>query len=409
MTHNQGENHGTSQLLHWTGQRASDRPKPEVMVQEILTPQDRPIRLCLQDWAMLKLRDFARLKKMSYEQPEICGDIVDCYNEAALIEVYYGRVDYAANLCNAAMKWIADVVRSSGNSACYRFAVQPYVNLGRLDRIARRWQESLQKFKVAQQVSVGNPVTFGPISIDRNSLQKMTQGFADQTVLQNIFILDTLKTLLKATWYRKVLNYFPDWENFPVLVHRDFICESFLVALAGLGEYDQALELCGQYLRNNHGRNRLVFLYRRAEIFVAAGKSEQAMRILQNLVIAFRSYPGELTQNKLIILASLCRMMIRLGFSEVETLLQGGVAAASKLQDVLLLRDFLQMLVQVSCGWELKDEIERRLAALDTASLYNSARKLGVPGAETIHQLSSQLLSFADYRAGMSRREQVRS
>jgi tetratricopeptide (TPR) repeat protein len=380
-------------------QRTFKISNADFMVQEILTPQDRPIRLRLAEWASLRLRDLARLQKQTrYDQPDICGAIVDCYNEAALIEVYYGRLDYAAELCNAAMKWVADVVRASGNSACYRFAVQPYVNLGRLDRIGKRWQESLQKFQVAEQVSLGNPVSFGPITIDRESLGKMEQCFPDTTILQNIFILDTLKTLLKATWYKKVLGYFPNWENYPTSVRKDFIYESFLVALGGLGEYDQASELSGRCLRDNAGRNRLVLLYRRAEIFAAAGKLEEAMRIVRNLFIAFNSYPGELTQNKLTVLAALCRMMIRCGFSEVESLLQSGAAAASKLQDVLLLRNFLQMLAEVSCGRE-KHEIEGRLGAITSSSLYNAARKAGSEGADTIHQLSSQLLSFADYQA----------
>jgi tetratricopeptide (TPR) repeat protein len=379
-------------------QKLSPAPKFESMVREILTPQDRPVRLRLEEWATARLGDLAHLKEnAAYHEPEICGSIVDCYNEAALIEVYYGRQAHATNLCHAAMKWVADVVKDSGNAACYRFAIQPYVNLGRLDRIAKRWQESLDKFKVADEVSRGNPVAFGPIVIDPLSLEQMASTFPDVTVLESIYILDTLKTLLKAEWYGMVLDYFPNWESIPNLVHRDFICEAFLVALAGLEEYDRALELSGQCLHNSQGRNRLVFLYRRAEILAAAGQLEQAMRIVQNLAAAFAGYRGELTQSKLIVLAALCHLMIRLGVSEMESLLCSGLAAASRLRDVFLERDFLQMLAQTSVRQESKDELRHSLQTLNATSLYNAAQVIETKQTESIHQLSRQLFAFAGY------------
>ena len=390
---------GHPAALALDNQKLSPAPKSEGMVREILTPQDRPIRLPLEEWATARLGDFARLKEnTAYHAPEICGDIVDCYNEAALIEVYYGRQAHAANLCHAAMKWVADLVEASGNAACYRFAIQPYVNLGRLDRITKRWQESLDKFKVADEVSRGNPVAFGPIILDPLSLEQMKNIFPDVTVLESIYILDTLKTLLKAEWHGRVLDYFRNWESIPNLVHRDFICEAFLVALAGLQEYDQALELSSQCLRNRLGRNRLVFLYRRAEILAATGQLEQAMRIVRNLAVAFEGYRGELTQSKLIVLAALCHLMVRLGVSEVESLLRSGLAAASKLHDVFLERDFLQMLAQTSFRQDSKDEFQHSLHTLGATSLYNAAQGPETKQTESIHQLSRRLFAFAGYQ-----------
>lgn len=383
--------------------RLSESLKNGSMVQEILTPQDRPVRLPLDEWAHSRLGELERLKgSMFYDKPEVCGAIVDCFNEAALIEVYYGRLDYAKYLCNAAMKWVNDLAQSTGSAWCYRFAVQPYVNLGRLDRIARRWEQSLEKIKVAGEVADGHPVGFGPIILDRTSLRQMAEHFPDPTVLRNIFILDTLKTLLKAGWYSQVRNYFSNWEAVFNLEQKYFVCEASLVALGQLQDYGQALELCAAYLRNSQGGNRLVFLYRRAEILVAAGRVDEAMRILGNLVIAFEAYPGGLTLNQLIVLAALCRLLVRLGFDEIEALLRSGAAAALRLREVVLERDFLQMLAQISHRQDLKDEVQNSLQRLHEINLYNTAHQANAAPAEIIHQLSGQLLDFAGYRQASS-------
>lgn len=369
------------------------------MVQEILTPQDRPVRLRLREWAALRQRDLMRLQTNAvYDDPEICGAVVDCFNEAALIEVYYGRSNCAAYLCHAAMKWVDDLVRRTGSGWCYRFAVQPYVNLGRLDRIAKNWEQSLEKIRVAEEVSKGNPVAFGPIILDKSVLEEMEKRFPDSSVLQNIFILDTLKTLLKAGWHAKVPDFFPNWESFPDSAHRYFICEASLIVWSKLKEYDRALELAVACLRNGRqGGNRLVFLYRRAEILACAGQRKEASRIVKNLADAFAAYQGGLTLNKLIVLAALCRLMIHLGLSEVEALLHSGLAAAMKLRDVFLERDCLQMLMQISPRQDARDEIQDRLYALNQTSLYNAARKAPTEGAEVIQELSGQLLAFAGY------------
>lgn len=370
---------------------------PVSIVRDILTPQDRPIRLPLSQWAAKKLDEFNRLRReRAYDQPEVCGPIVDCFNETALIETYYGRLDRAEALCHAAMKWVAGLVEATASSFCYRFAFQPYVNLGRLDRIEKRWRESLDKFHVVEEALHGNPVCFGPIIIDRKSLAGMTAKFPDPTVLQNIFILDTLKTFLKAAWYEKTLAFCPSWMDHSRKIQNDFMCEASLVALECMGKPAQALELNDEFLRSNPGsRNRLVFLYRRIEILLAMHDLEGAARLARKLAAVFSQYEGDLSHNKLLVLARICDVMLALELSEVGPLLWSGLNEAVKLRDVLLQREFLQMLARSVPAGEVREKVHRRLDELAVTALYGAAHKPGSAGAENIHVISKQLLAFA--------------
>jgi tetratricopeptide (TPR) repeat protein len=374
--------------------QTSGRP---LIVQDILTPQDRPVRLPLPLWAAARLNEFGLLRQQSpYDKPETCGAIVDCFNEAALIEVYYGRLDMAATLCHAAMRWVAGLVDATGSAFCYRFAFQPYVNLGRLDRIEKRWQESLDKFQVVEEAVKGRPVRFGPIAVDRTSLESIAAKFPDPAVLRNIFILDTLKTLLKATWYDKLLRFFPSWIDDPM--KNDFICEAFLVALGCMQKPTQALELNDKFLRDNpKSGNRLVYLYRRIEILLAMNDLDGAIRLARKLAAVFTEYEGTLSHNKLIVLAKICEVMISLELSEAASLLQSGLNAASKLGDVFLQREFLQMLAKAVSASDVQEKVHRSLHELSATGLYGAARKTGDVGAEGIQVLSDQLLTFAGH------------
>jgi hypothetical protein len=371
-------------------------PSPVPIVRDILTPQDRPVRLPLAQWAAKKLDEFSRLRQSdSYDQPEVCGPIVDCFNEAALIETYYGRLDRAEALCHAAMQWVAGLVHATGSTFCYRFALQPYVNLGRLDRIEKRWQESLDKFRIVEEALRGNPVRFGPIAIDEKSLAAMTARFPDLAVLRNIFILDTLKTLLKAAWFEKVLAFCPFWISPSMKKQNDFMCEASLAALECMEYHAQALELNDEFLRGNPGsRNRLVFLYRRIEILLAVNDVE-AVRLARKLAAVFAAYEGDLSHNKLIVLARICEIMLALDLPEVGPLLRSGLSAAAKLGEVFLQREFLQMLARTATADEVREKLRQSLDELSAVAFYGAAHKPGTKGTEDIHTLSEQLLAFA--------------
>jgi tetratricopeptide (TPR) repeat protein len=367
------------------------------IVRDILTPQDRPVRLPLAQWAAKKLDEFSRLRQEpAYDRTEVCGPIVDCFNETALIETYYGRLDRAEAVCYAAMKWVDGLVAATGSAFCYRFAFQPYVNLGRLDRIEKRWQDSLDKFQVVEEALRGNPVRFGPIAIDGKSLAAMTEKFPDPAVLQNIFILDTLKTFLKASWHEKALAFCPPWMDPSRKIQDDFMCEASLVALECMGKPAQALELNNEFLRGNPGnRNRLVFLYRRIEILLAMNANEEAARLARKLAAVFSEYGGTLSHHKLIVLARICDVMLSLELPEAGPLLWSGWNAAAKLGDVFLQREFLQMLARSLPPGEARDKVHCSLDEFSATVLYGAAHKPGRAGTENIRALSEQLLAFA--------------
>ena len=69
------------------------------------------------------------------------------FNEAALVAVFAGQMERATKLCEAAVSWAVQMAAETEQPALAKFALHPFINLARLDRIHRQWDTALRNFR----------------------------------------------------------------------------------------------------------------------------------------------------------------------------------------------------------------------------------------------------------------------
>lgn len=114
----------------------------------------------------------------------------------------------------------------------------------------------------------------------------------------------------------------------------------------------------------------------------------------RKLAAVFSGYKGALSHSKLIVLAPICNVMLSLELPETGPLLWQGWNAAAKVGDVLLQREFLQILARRDPAGEAQEKVQGSLEELSATGLYGAAHEQGSAGTGNIQALSGHYWSL---------------
>jgi hypothetical protein len=357
---------------------AANRPAaaPRLIIDELLTPHERPLRLPLPRWAR---EVWGRLEEaLAWEAARPgggCQQMVRCFNESALIELLYGRKEPAQQLCLAALRWVPAISAQSRQPALLRFIVQPFVNLSRLDRMAGRWEVALEKLDAVRRLSLGQPVTLNGIVITRSHVEAFSASDPEfLSSLESMYLIDALKTALRAGQYDRIPQFAAAHRNPRGVALQDFLDEAAIMASCQKGDLEDALrrvELRCQQL----GPNRAIFQLRRAELLACAGRRSNSLMIARGLAAAYvrSGASGELGLNKLFVLWNLIRLLQHLD-QEVTELARLGATHSRVVGDVILREQFLGELVRRAPDERERAGADAELEELRRTSLYHAAR-----------------------------------
>lgn len=390
--------HNLSQMAAIDAPACSVAPQGIASVKvfdSILVPYQTPVRRSLTEWAAA-IRDRFDAAKEQAKKDLVggAGLIINCFNETALIEVYFGREEKARVLCDSCIQWLDRNSQRPGGLVILQYAFEPYLNLGRLDRILQNNEEALRKFQVVEKVACGQEAYLGehfiPAELSREIFSRTT---ALPRLMRTAFILEWVKTLLKCRQYSEVARFNPSWHNPGDLTARDILWESKIVALCYLGRHDDALDAGNPGLADREGLNRSLFLFRRAETFAAAGRIEDALRVAGNLATGFLNYPGTVSMTRLGLLVRLTVLLRTLGSKDVLRLAELGFKSATALGDIVFQSEFLELLAGIpGHGGEV---LRAKAANIRRSGWYGAARTDSHASVEAIQNLTEELLSYS--------------
>jgi hypothetical protein len=313
--------------------------------QDILLPHHRPLRPPLWRWASAVDAKLTEYERQDYGDAAICQEVVGCFNTFALVEVYFGRLDHAARLCEVALDWVFEVVRETGNQACYGAAFDPFVNLGRLERLHNRPMEALRTFRTVHDALELRPVSLGTIHLDTAALRHALESEALVNVLREVVIVDALKTMLRAGMFEQAVEFARELEQFAGCADGQFLREATAVANTCLRRPAAALQAVDIHLRQPRPANGAVFWYRRAEILAAAGETEPALAIMRNLSRQLLDAGDRLGKYSLLLMLCVADLFLTCGEEEqCRRIAQAGMRTARALDDVMFERECLRLL-----------------------------------------------------------------
>jgi hypothetical protein len=258
----------------------------------LLLPQDRIARQPLSSWA-------ARLSASLGEhlgairRPRVLAERIGAVaNNGALIAAYLGDDAEARALCTAQMQWQLRFSRRAGDPAMCTLAIQPWVNLGRLDALAGEWKTAIARFRVLEAYRTEGTVRLGSACLEAGGWAVVSRTREEFDRLLAIgYAVDSLKALLLARRYGETLEMCErlDRAGPPAST---FGAEARVVALCGLGQPGHARARAAAAARETTGWECAVFHLRAAEadaVASGAGAARDALRRLAATVLAASS------------------------------------------------------------------------------------------------------------------------
>jgi hypothetical protein len=366
------------------------RPRPSALSTELLIARRRA-RNPLPTWVRNILDRFAQARAQAgADLYSACQQLLGCFNEAALVELHFGRRDHAGTLCRAAINLVERVLSKTGRLSAARFAFQPFINEGRLDRMSSHWDDALDKFRRLKSFREGESVEIGRLRITpRHSSAIATESPDFAGLMYEYYVIESLTTLLRAERFAEAIHFVTVNEPAAAGWLAEFLQEAAIVTLIHLGMPETALEIADTYLRDPSRQNRAIFSYRRAEILVARNQSEEALKILERLGGVCLSPNLRRDRMNLNLLARLGRQLTGLRSELATPVVRIGLACSEHQNDILSQHEFLMLLLRISLDSMERSAIEMRTKTLLQDNGYGMAQS---PGASSLAGKSLELI-----------------
>jgi len=369
---------------------------PVPVFEDILVPYQKPLKKPLAAWAATVLGQFDELRESArHDLNGTINAMVTCYNEAALLEVHYGRLQTGAALCEASLDWLERCCAHVDSVNVLRYSFQPYINMARLDRIQGRYEDALDKFGAVYRAYQGKAARIERFHITSEmNVAIFTGPDSPARLARTIYLLEFLKTFLKTKWWDRAVDFAASADHQGGdIIGRDILAEGLIVALGRLGRYPEAIAAGEPILADRQGPNRMLFLFRRAEVFAAAGRMDDALRIAVKLAEGFLAYPGPLSLTRVDLLARLAVFLEWIEASEANSVAELGYRTATQLDDVLLRTHFLNVLATLP-GNDAST-LHAQVRAIKKDGWYGAAKDAQTTPGNVVDQLSSTLFDYA--------------
>jgi tetratricopeptide (TPR) repeat protein len=365
------------------------RPRPNLMApreasfdrilgEDLLIYHDRPVRPPLPEWASYIHDQLDRYVAHDEASGPSHEQVSKHYNQAALIELNYGRIESALGLCSAHLEWLAFVINRTGRLELAELGLQPWINLGRLDRFTGKPDESLKKFAYLLSGKNRAELNIGPIRITPKCWEAIISRNANvHSFIENVYVLELLKTYLRHMRYEAILSFREraEVDNFDRM--EDFWKEAKVVALCRLGRKQEALEFAEACASAGAFWNWPIFNLHRATILGVCGKFGDARTLMAELAHVVEGFRIDEKPNlsKLFFALKVVAMLDELNETEAAyKIAQAGYAGATKINDEPLRFDFMTQLINLSNQGYERESLMDFLREMTEATCYNWLR-----------------------------------
>jgi hypothetical protein len=370
---------------------------PPTITATLLLPQDRIARAPLGAWAGRLHSHLVRCRTALRRSRDLAGEIAGIANNAALIAAHAGDWARAWALCEGQIHWQLRLSRRSRDVAIAAHALQPWVNLGRLQAVEGDWQSALARFAQLEEYRLDRGIALDCARIAPSGWRVISSSPERfENLLRNIQVTDSLKALL--------LN--GEWGQVPVFASRmamactpgraRYIAEASIVAASRRGEHQLARDTAVTAVSMGRGWHRLVFRLRLAEVAACSSERTDAvdvLRFLAGLILKLSPEAKQLLQNLYVILrnATACR---EVGLQDEAVLLAREVHAGGRaVGDEVFELEALHILAEAAPAPE-RENWRRELARLEETTSYSRYRRGGGPPDPAVIMLAEELVEF---------------
>lgn len=244
-----------------------------------LSITDEMIHKDLNDWSKELLEELdGELHSEDSNQFNICAYL----NQAALITSIQGKTDAARDLCQLQIGWLKNKVFRDGLTLDSLFSIlQPWINIGRLNHIEKRYVHAIPHFDMAERVHEGKNIQVDGFKIGHKDVTEFLQDPQRGELLDKYLTMNHIDGLIKI--YISSGNYleglsFIEEQQLRKSTKIDFLLEECeLMVLLKMGKFSQALTR-SQQLKPKNPFKKLILLYYTTLISLLTDQGESARR-----------------------------------------------------------------------------------------------------------------------------------
>ncbi|MFT3772463.1 MAG: hypothetical protein QM820_44280 [Minicystis sp.] len=167
-------------------------------------------------------------------------------NNTGLIEVYRGDLRAAEQVCQLHLRWVARLAGAHGVARCGGLALQAWINLGRLRRMAGDLEGALRHYALAVDALAERRAVLGPLTMEAADWGTFADRSSWLGILKSIYIGDSVKAYISARdlrgaddFLRRARALLGDEQNI-------LIDEAEVFVQAGLGRFHEASAVLGR-------------------------------------------------------------------------------------------------------------------------------------------------------------------
>lgn len=244
-------------------------------------------------WAGRLAERMGKARQTIRRTHQLSGEVGSIGNNAALIAAHRGEMERAWRLTERQLWWQGRLARRSGNGVITGNAVQPWVNLGRLEALAGRWREALARFAGLATYDVADRMELGCVRVGGEAWSALTPSREDfLRFLEAVYISDSLRTMLLNGRFELIHPFAARYEGGGGL---RWMCEeACVVAECRAGDFGAAAARARAGAGEARGWHRAVLRLRMAEAHACAGEIDRAGEILAQMAGVVRQLsPGQ--------------------------------------------------------------------------------------------------------------------
>jgi hypothetical protein len=247
----------------------------------LYSPQERVAREPLTAWSQ---RLLSQMRSAVDESGQLCDIALaaNCFNQAALVELFRGKMRSARQLCRSHLRWQLEG-RRPPPSLPHGSAIQPFINLIRLDVLGGKDVHALASFAALDLArkgirsagcSCGSP-------IPEMLVELVSQNAEAAEIVETVFVIDSLKTLLRSGTPASIAEFCDRNAPGRPAMLSPFFTEARMIAVGRLGDYSSASGLADIEAQRNP-ELLLVFLVRLIELALFTEQPKRAVQQLLN-------------------------------------------------------------------------------------------------------------------------------
>lgn len=313
----------------------------------LLHPEDRLVRKNIHTW-VLELLTFTKAWQETTEHDY--KHLAMLFNLSSFLHLAIGNINNAERLCRKQIDFFLQ--QSKKEYTLLKYIVQPWINLGRLDRLKGNYELALTKFEILKNLLKPNSIVDRDIfHVDAAYLlASIGMDKEVQQVIKTCSLIEPIKTSLATRAYSETLNKIEsirhEKEN---VTYASFFDEVEIIVHAGLGKVAEAKRICILALEHVPPHLLHIFLLRQAEIALLENNTTASELLVTIVKFIMYLEPLNIDANHVFFSLKVAQLLLKNGHTSLaKNVYQKAFQLAQHMGDELYIIESLEGLQKIT-------------------------------------------------------------